>query len=635
MFEHILSLLALVVIGLTAFGLGRPTLRGLGIEPEDVLNEVVWSVAIGLIVAGMILTGLGLLGLLYVPLVSGLTSAGCLWGLLEALRSCVRHCEPSPARSEPPEDIGPTAAPWAPPPSLRRGVVWLAAMACLGSLLAALAPPTAGDALCYHLELPKRFLLDHRISFLPDQDHSTFPLLAEMWYLWGLALDGPVAAQLIHWGMGVLLGLATVVLAAPILGRSWASVAGALVLLVPAVNNQMTAPLNDLPLAAMATLAVAAWWRAAVNDESRRWFLLAGLAAGGAIATKYLALAVGLAVAAVGAWLVLHKPQSRRHLVEGMLASAIVAISVGGVWYVRAAWHRGNPVFPFLTEAFVQRDPSAPPITLPEHKAPLGRHPLGMATAAWHITIHPERFGGRGHQLGVVFLAVLPGLAISRRLRGLGMLLGVAGVYWVLWYLLRQNVRFLLPIVPLLCIAAVWVWAEMGRLPPLPRQIAAALLAVILGGSAALGVIRAADRVAVACCLESRHDYLRRHEPTWPAATVANRIVGEDSHLLSQDYRAYYFPCRVTRENVYRRRTAYDRQIQRPADFSRLLRQAGFTHLLLAENAERHGIQFDDTLSRLADAQLAADPDALLKLTEYEFRDADGALRRYRLMKLP
>ena len=38
------------------------------------------------------------------------------------------------------------------------------------------------------------FLADHAVRFLPDSDNSTFPLLAEMWYAWALALDGPVAA---------------------------------------------------------------------------------------------------------------------------------------------------------------------------------------------------------------------------------------------------------------------------------------------------------------------------------------------------------------------------------------------------------------------------------------------------------
>ena len=62
--------------------------------------------------------------------------------------------------------------------------------------------------------------------------------------------------RLIHWELGVLLGLATVVLAAPVVSRPWAWLAGAVVVLVPGVSNQMTAPMNDLALALMTTLAL-------------------------------------------------------------------------------------------------------------------------------------------------------------------------------------------------------------------------------------------------------------------------------------------------------------------------------------------------------------------------------------------
>lgn len=637
MLDSLLSLLAFFVIGLTTYGLGSPVVRGLRLQGDDPVADTVWSLGIGLIVGGLLLTFLGMIGGLYVPLIAVLTSAGCLWGMMEALRACARHCEdPIPTQPATPEEFALAACPWAPPPRwLRRGIVGLAAAASLGSLMAALAPPTAGDALCYHLELPKNWLIDHRLAYLPDHDNSTFPLLAEMWYLWGLALDGPVAAQLIHWGLGILLGLATGVLATPVIGRAWGCVAGALVLLIPGVNNQMTAPLNDLALAAMATLAVAAWWQGAINGESRRWFVLAGLAAGAAISTKYLALVFAAAVAVVSTWLLLRHSQTRRQLLQGLAVTAVVATSIGGMWYVRAAWYRGNPVFPFLTEVFVARDPEAPPITLPDHKAPLGRHPLGLPAAAWQVSMHPERVGGRSHQIGVVFLAVLPGLALTRRLRGLFPLLAVAGVYWVFWYVSRQNVRFLLPVVPLLSVGVAWVWIEMARLPALPRRLAGGLLVVLLVGYAALPWVRSGDQWAVACGLESRDAFLQRREPTWPAAAVASRLFGPDAHLLTQDARAYYFPCRVTRENAYRRRTRYDRQVVRPGDFVRVLRQAGFTHLLLVENLSLHGIQFDGTLSRLADAEGAAGrPNALVQLTEYRFQDTDGALRRYRLVML-
>ncbi|NQT12268.1 MAG: glycosyltransferase family 39 protein [Planctomycetes bacterium] len=611
MSDQLLSLLSLATIALASYGLGRPIVRGLGVGEEDRLSAGVWSVAMGLVVGGTLLAVLGLMGALYASLIGVLSLAACFWGLGQLVAGSGRNEDETTvialSTSAPAEAPGP--APWPSPARwLSGGILAAAALACLGSLLSAMAPPTAGDALCYHLELPKAFLADHAITYLPYSENSTYPLLVEMWYLWALALDGGVSAQMVHWGAGVLLGLATVVLATPLVGRPWGWVAGAVVVLVPGVNNQMTAPLNDVALALLTTLATAAWWQAVSADGNRRWLVLAGLAAGGALGTKYIAFVYAAAVAIAYVGICWRGPMRRRELPVAAAIVGVVALSVGGLWYVRAAWYRGNPVYPFLSEVFTAKgaDATETKETLPASKSPLGRKPSGALAAPWQVTMHPERFGGRGHQLGVLFLAAAPGLLIVRRLRGLGTLLAVATAYGLLWFLLRQNVRFLLPAAPLLAVAVVWVWIETERFPRLPRLFAGATFAGVVALYALVPLARSADQLAVAVGLESREDYLARHEPTWAAAEASNLCFGPNAHLLSQDYRAFYFQCRVTRESVYRRVTGYDRGITRPGDFSRTLREAGFTHLLLAENQAEEGVRYDPTLTRLAEAEWSA-----------------------------
>jgi hypothetical protein len=636
MLSPLFSLLSLATIALACYALGRPVIRGLGVGQEDRLSIAVWSVSVGLVVAGTLLAVLGLVGALYVPLIGALSVIGGCWGIGQLLSDCSLASREPTVTALPAPDPSPKA-PWpAPPAWVHRAVLLAAAAACLGALIAALAPPTAGDALCYHLELPRQFLADHALGYLPYSENSTYPLLTEIWYLWGLALDGGVAAQLVHWGLGVLLGLATVVLATPIVGRPWAWTAGALVVLAPGVNNQMTAPLNDVALAVCTTLALAAWWRAVIGGEGRRWFLLAGLAAGGALGVKYLAGVFALAVAGTALWTFGRDRHRRRLLLEGAAIVTVVAISVGGLWYVRAAWHRGNPVYPFLTEVF-ENDPQAAEDhkTLPASKSPLGRSPVGALSAPWQVTMHPARFGGRGHQLGVLWLVAVPGVLWTRRLRGLGTLLAVASVYFVFWYVLRQNVRFLFPLVPLLSVAVAWVWIEIRRFSMLPRLAAATAFAGIVAAYTLVPLARCRGELPVAFGLQSREDYLSRHEPTYLAAQATRASVGQDAHLLTQDYRAFYFPCRVTRENVYRRRTHYERTLDDPADLACTLRQAGFTHLLLAENLADRGIRYDATLWQLVEAaQGAGAGDCFLPLAEYQFADADGGVRHYRLLML-
>src|SRR5262249_38863643 len=198
----------------------------------DALSIGVWSMALGLLVGGMALTLFGLIGVLYAPVIAVVTLAAGLWGLAELAQAHLARqdrvlfepigtLEINRRQREPGEPTG-----WL--------IAWVSALAgcvLLCSLVSALAPPTACDAMCYHLELPKRFLEQHTLVYLPDSDNCTYPLLVEMWYLWALALNDGTAAQLVHWGLGIVLSLATVLFAEPLLGRRSPWLAGLTMLL--------------------------------------------------------------------------------------------------------------------------------------------------------------------------------------------------------------------------------------------------------------------------------------------------------------------------------------------------------------------------------------------------------------------
>lgn len=628
-----LSLLALAVMGVTAYGLGRPLLVRANVCRDDPWEETVWSLALGLVTVGLVAGALGACGLWYGPLIVVLTAAGCCWGLTEVAQAWFWH---EFRRLEPrePDWFAPAERPLEPPRWLTRVAGLLAAAAVVFSLLSALAPPTAGDALCYHLELPKRFLQQHALVFSVDQENGTYPLLVELWFLWGLALEGPVAAQLITWGLGVLWALATVVLATPVVTRPWAWMAGVLVLAVPGATNQMTAPLNDGALALCCTLAWAGWQQA-VRTRRPVWFAIAGAMLGAAWSIKYSALVYSLAAAGVigGLWLT-HRV-SGRLVLRGAVLALGVALLVGGGWYLRALWHRGNPVYPFGS---VQA--AADPGHVPANKRPLKFRVEDLIAAPWLLTMWPEEFGGRGHQLGPWPLVLLPALVLCRRLRGLGPLLALAGLYALAWYALRQNVRFLLPVVPPLAVAAVWLVIELRRFPRLPQAILAGALALATGVGFLAPLRRAVDDVGVAVGWESREAYLRRMEPTFSAAQMANQLLlgAGGMRLLSQDYRSFYFDCPVTREVIYRGQTQYDQSVRNAGQLATRLRRDGFTHLLVAASEGSQGIRYDDTLSRLVDTPATVPPDGprvappFLTLAEYRFADRDGALRHYRLL---
>ena len=56
--------------------------------------------------------------------------------------------------------------------------------------LTAVGPVTDGDALCYHLQVPKVFLIRQSVGLLPDLHETVYPLLTELLYAVKAALDG-------------------------------------------------------------------------------------------------------------------------------------------------------------------------------------------------------------------------------------------------------------------------------------------------------------------------------------------------------------------------------------------------------------------------------------------------------------
>ncbi|NOZ06777.1 MAG: hypothetical protein GXP41_10605, partial [Chloroflexi bacterium] len=69
----------------------------------------------------------------------------------------------------------------------------------------ALAPPTAFDALLYHLTVPKLYVQAGRIVSGIDIPPANYPTMMETLYLDALTLQSDVAAKLLHFTFGLLL----------------------------------------------------------------------------------------------------------------------------------------------------------------------------------------------------------------------------------------------------------------------------------------------------------------------------------------------------------------------------------------------------------------------------------------------
>ncbi len=585
MLSSLLSILACTALATAAFGLGRPSLRLLHLDADDPLAVGVYSLVMGLIAAGGILLALAMAGWLCVPVIVVLTTIGCCWAIFEIGRAWLRAAGriARPVREVPIEELPALTRRARLPRWLTLAVAAMAIVALSSTLLIALAPPTSSDPLGMRLELSKTLLLEE--SLTPHSSASAAaPSLLDLWFLWAIALGGTVCAQVLLWGLSVLLALGIVLLAAPILGRKWAWVAAALALASPGIHQQITASPDAIALVTLGTLAMAAWWQATIQGANERWLLLAGLAAGGALAIDVWAACLWCAaIAATRSWALGRQPEQRQFLWRAAGLASSMAVGVGCLYHV-----------PWTISAHATLPTTAP---------------------------GPMRWEGLDF-VGAALLAALPGLLLARRLRGLGPMVVVASACALLGQL-EHDGRLLLAAVPPASVAAVWAWMEMTRFPRRALRMAAAAFATMLAATILVPLVQSRAALRVAVGLEDRDDYLLCREPTYRAAIVANHVLAANAHILSQEEGVLYFDRRVTLADAFRRQWGDPPPGATPMDWAQRLRDAGFTHLLLADAFVGQPSNHDSPLCR---------PDNLLDA--YLFRCADGSLRRYRLVAL-
>ncbi|MBN1439072.1 MAG: hypothetical protein JW929_06645 [Anaerolineales bacterium] len=215
-----------------------------------------------------------------------------------------------------------------------------AAVSALLALGIALAPPTAWDALVYHLRIPQQILAARSLSLPGDSLFLEIPHLAEMLFTLAAALTGRMeTAAVLGWGIGLLTLLGMTGTA-----RRWglrhALLPAALLLSGDTLAKSMGWGYVDWATALFGFAALCALSHR--NDGAKMPFL-AGVFGGLALGVKYTAGIVlpvlFLAVLPRAGW--------RRFFKESalILCGALAAFSP---WILRGLAFYGNPLPPFL-----------------------------------------------------------------------------------------------------------------------------------------------------------------------------------------------------------------------------------------------------------------------------------------------
>lgn len=373
---------------------------------------------------------------------------------------------------------------------------------CFACALLALRPPSAmeWDVLAYHLADPKVFIANHRITPLPTDHHSNFPMLMEMLYATALLFNGYSLANYFHLITLILLILGLIGIGTRYYHPAVGFLAAFLVTTTPLVLWESTTAYVDIAGACYSSLALFALFPLWDGREKyspqllRECAVVAGLLMGFNLGVKYLGIIsfglLGLAILF-----------NRKSLVYFLIYGCI-AILVGAPWYIKNAVLMFNPIYPFYYRLFphsrywsLSRE-----IAYNSEQNRFGfAHSLLKAPriaiihcieVPWQILASVQKYfnGGEynfGALIGGLYQAFCFPLLLFRDVpRTLRITLLLALCQLLIWFFLAQIGRYLLQFVPLFALGAGYVaWSLLAERSEnlLPRIAKIGALVVLVG----------------------------------------------------------------------------------------------------------------------------------------------------------
>ncbi|MGQ0542186.1 MAG: ArnT family glycosyltransferase [Blastocatellia bacterium] len=538
------------------------------------------------------------------------------------------------------------------PSSFDRGLLLLIAVPVVLAFIASLAPPTAKDTLLYHFAVPKAFIAQGSNAFIEGNIASYLALGTEMHSVWAMLLGGFVGPRTGEAAAGATIWMFFPLLLAAIFGwareigisRRWALIGALMVAAVPTAYHVAASAYIDLALALFVTLAIYAltrWWRTLENE----WLIYVAIFLGAALSAKLTTVFVIAAFALVILLRVRKakdsEPDNLIRILVGGFAALVLAGLIASPWYMRTWQQTDSPVFPFYMSIWpgeaagwdVERSNLFQAMN--SQYGGFVKSPLDYLLAPWNVSVRaqpedPVYFDG---VLGVAFLIGLPfliwalwkfDLPVEAKIG-----VGVAGVIFLFWLFSSQQLRYLLPILPVLAIATVLAAEAISNKLVGFRSIAQVSLVSAAAAGILVGAAWFLQKAPLRVVLggESRNQYLTRNLDHYPyyqtlnADTPADAKVWlinmrRDTYNLDRPYFSdYLFEDWTLRHMVWESRNVQELKAKTTS--------MGVQHVLT-----RHDFLFDYDRSTLVDDKKSrAENEAKLKIAKEFILDKANTVR--------
>jgi hypothetical protein len=349
-----------------------------------------------------------------------------------------------------------------------RPVQVAAAAGCLLPIVVALAvaavcsmdPELKGDAGVYHLTIPKLYIAHGGFFRIPFNVYSNWPLNGEMVFTMAMLLKDYLLANSVQCLFSVFTAYAVFEFVC-VRRSGWCGFMAVLfVLFNHTFMREAAIAYVDIIQAFFMTTAFIFLMQAIDEPEQRRvCLLLSGISCGIMAGMKVNGF---LGVVPIAAWYLVKLPagsRPRRALVELGTCFLAPIVLLALPWMVKAAWFTGNPVYPFFYNVFGGPDWSQAcwrQFADWQASVGMGRTVLDYVKLPFRVILSAgEGYAHFDGSLSKMWIALVPLSVVAafwnRTARAC---LAVSGVYFVCWASASQQLRFLVPVIPVLAIGA-------------------------------------------------------------------------------------------------------------------------------------------------------------------------------------
>ena len=541
-------------------------------------------------------------------------------------------------------------------------ILGLIAIPLILAVITSLAPPTAKDTLLYHFAVPKAFVAQGSNAFVEGNIASYLALGTEMHTVWAMLLGGLWSSRAAETAAGATIWVFFPLLLAAIFGwarelgvsRRWSLMAVLMVASVPTAYHVASNAYIDITLALFITVAIYAlcrWWRTLENG----WLIFIAIFLGAALSAKLTTVFV---IAAFGLIILLRvrkakesEPQDLIRVLIGGFAALVLAGLIASPWYLRTWQQTDSPVFPFYMSIWPGEAPgwdvdrSNLFQAMNSQYGGISKTPLDYVATPWNLSVaaQPEQPAFFDGVLGVAFLIGLPLLIFALWKFDMPVEVkigaGVAATVFLFWLFSSMQLRYLIPILPLLAVgiaAAVEKVAEKRSPLYMAAKYSISLTAVCgLLVSFAWFLQKAPLRVVLGG--ETRDQYLTRNLDYYPYYQALNTTTAPDAKVWLINMRRdtynidrpvfsdYLFEDWTLRKMVWEAKSVSDLRAK--------AKELGMSYVLA-----RHDFLFDyDRTTLVDDKKPRAENEAKLKIAKEFILDKANTIRaddKFSLVKL-